>query len=558
MTSEANNLLWIGGQDQEEDAGEFQREMEAAGPSEFSPHLALGYDQARARLQDSKFGIIVLSLKAGDPQAVDLALRVQADAPGIPVVALFDSREEKLMSRVIRSGAQEAMLLDEARGPRLLRVLRHAVERHRFRKELFFLTDKYRRANEQLKEQVRVDPLTGLLNRRGLQEMLLWERKRSRRAPMEYAVMMLDVDDFKRVNDRWGHTMGDALLKELGQRLKAGLRESDYAARVGGDEFLLLLPQAGLEEGQRVAERVRLEVANARFGYPLAQLRMTVSLGLEIILPRSFSVEELVARARLALERSKRQGKNQVSTQMTRGADERGGEMLSGVLEALCEGDRFRVVKQPICRLRDGQRVGFELLSRLAVAGFESPADFFNLSEAANILTTVDRQCFSACMQESSRLPEQSLFHLNVFPSTLAKVPTEELLEAFPEGRGKDSYCLEISEQQILGGPGDLLEPVRTLKQAGVLVGLDGVGCGRSALENLFLLEPDVIKVDRALVKGISRSAEQQKMVQKLIKVSKALSAEVLAEGVENKQDLALDRNLGVQYGQGYFWGVPA
>jgi len=136
--------------------------------------------------------------------------------------------------------------------------------------------------------------------------------------------------------------------------------------------------------------------------------------------------------------------------------------------------------------------------------------------------------------------------------------PAGDLLEAFPSDRLDGAFCVEISEQQIIGDPLNLAEPVNALQQAGILIAFDDVGYGHSCLESLTLLEPNIIKIDKRCITGISTDPSRMRSLKRLLKVAGALGAQVVAEGIESRDDLDLVQCLGVQYGQGFLWAKPA
>ena len=141
--------------------------------------------------------------------------------------------------------------------------------------------------------------------------------------------------------------------------------------------------------------------------------------------------------------------------------------------------------------------------------------------------------------------------------STLINVPVQHLLDSLPPDSRKGSYCIEISEQQIIGDPSYLIPAVQALKKANVLVAIDDVGFGRSCLESLILFEPDIVKIDKKCVMGFSNDILRQGSFKRILKVADSLGTEVIAEGIESKDDLVLLKELGVKYGQGFLWGKP-
>ena len=144
-----------------------------------------------------------------------------------------------------------------------------------------------------------------------------------------------------------------------------------------------------------------------------------------------------------------------------------------------------------------------------------------------------------------------------MFPSTLAEIPVERLLEDFASAGKNISFCLEINEQQILRDPFYLIPSVMKLKNAGILIALDDYGFGHSSIETLVLLEPDIVKIDRKIINGISKDPRKCNSLERLLKIIASCKASVIAEGIETKEDLEVLRNLGVPYGQGFFMGKP-
>ncbi len=406
-----------------------------------------------------------------------------------------------------------------------------------------------------------LDPLTELLNRRGLQQTLSQEIQRARREGESLLALLVDLDDFKRVNDTLGYAVGDVVLKEVAQKLREALRATDHVARIGGDEFMVLLPDTRPAEGVRVAEKVRLAVSGSPVWVSSGEVvRVTASFGLVSVPLGLPTLDDLVSHAHMALHESKHAGKNQVffDHRKSTARVQTVREMRVDILTMLRRGDQLRVVLQPIFRLADRACIGYELLSRLAVETFSMPDDFFRLCLEANMLTQVDHQCFKTCLETAARLPDDVRRHLNLFPSTLINVSSRELFASLPEGARQDPFCIEISEQQIVGDPSYLAKPVEALKRSGVLIAVDDVGFGRTSLESLIFLEPHIIKIDKRCVQGIARDSSRIRSLTRLLQVAQALGTDVVAEGIESPEDLDALAGLGVPYGQGFLLGRPA
>ncbi|MBP9092787.1 EAL domain-containing protein [bacterium] len=412
-------------------------------------------------------------------------------------------------------------------------------------------------AHEQLDRLANVDFLTEVSNVRGLEQVLKAEDNRVGRSGGHLIAMLINCDDFHKINDAFGHSTGDIVLKEVAKRIKGTLRPSDHVARVGGDEFLVLLPDTQLAYGMRVAERIRVAIADTPLRGAQDVVHVSASLGLANLPLRIASVNEVVTLSRTALKRSKAGGKNKVSLARDHGLEKAEDDQPTpkSIVAQLCDSTQFRTVYQPIMDLNSEKIAGYEVLTRGPDGSFESPADFFRICIENNILTTVDLQCLQLCLEDAPNVGRNMRLHVNLFPSTLLETPVENLIKLFPQERNGTTYCLEISEQQFITEPGYLREAINALKQAGILVAIDDVGFGRSSLETLILLEPDLVKVDRKYVSGISVEPSKARLLRRLANVAKSLGAEIVAEGIEDRNDLPLLKEMGINYGQGFLWG---
>jgi diguanylate cyclase (GGDEF)-like protein len=412
-------------------------------------------------------------------------------------------------------------------------------------------------AHEQLDRLANVDFLTEVSNVRGLEQVLKAEDNRVGRSGGHLIAMLINCDDFHKINDAFGHSTGDIVLKEVAKRIKGTLRPSDHVARVGGDEFLVLLPDTQLAYGMRVAERIRVAIADTPLRGAQDVVHVSASLGLANLPLRIASVNEVVTLSRTALKRSKAGGKNKVSLARDHGLEKAEDDQPTpkSIVAQLLDSTQFRTVYQPIMDLNNEKIAGYEVLTRGPDGSFESPADFFRICIENNILTTVDLQCLQLCLEDAPNVGRNMRLHVNLFPSTLLETPVENLIKLFPQERNGTTYCLEISEQQFITEPGYLREAINALKQAGILVAIDDVGFGRSSLETLILLEPDLVKVDRKYVSGISVEPSKARLLRRLANVAKSLGAEIVAEGIEDRNDLPLLKEMGINYGQGFLWG---
>ncbi len=503
--------------------------------------------------------LVILDL--GLPDATDLEglERLRRCSAELPIIVLTGRNDDQLAAEALRRGAEDYLVKGHVDRFMLLRSIRYAMDRHQTVRDLARVTRELQQANATLERLTLLDPLTNLLNRRGLQQAVSRELANLQRTGTEVVVMLVDIDDFKRVNETFGHAVGDVALMEVARKLHGSIRETDYVGRLGGDEFLLLLPRTTGREVVHVAERTRLCIATTAIQHSAGTLTLTASIGTMMLTPDTPSLDEIVSRTHELLRRSKGRGKNRVSYS----AGEAEHLQARAIAQAdmcshLASGQFIRTVRQPIVRIADVNAVAYEFLSRYSNHMQEEPDNFFRICSEQNILTLVDHQCLRRALEASLALAPPIRFHMNVFPSTMISIPADHLLAEFPSPLPSSTYCLEISEQQIIGDPSHLLGPVRTLRAAGMMIAVDDVGYGNSCLESLVVLEPEVMKIDKRCVIGVAGNDERVRHLRRLIELGEGLGAEVIVEGVENAADLNVIRELGVAYAQGFYWGRPA
>ncbi|MGD9681788.1 MAG: EAL domain-containing protein [Candidatus Obscuribacterales bacterium] len=421
-------------------------------------------------------------------------------------------------------------------------------------KKVAILEQELEAVRGELDRLARVDYLTEVLNLKGLEHAIRIEENRMGRGGGHMVTILINCDNFKKINDSLGIASGDSILKDVARRITGVLRPSDHVARVGGDEFVVLLPDTQLAYGLRVAERIRMSVSDIPVHNARDVVEVTVSIGVATMPAAVTSVEEVLAIARPALKRSKEQGKNRVSLGRS-GSDREDPSIKEELAEKLTNVGNYRTVFQPIVDLHGETVAGFEILSRGPEGAFENPADFFRVCVENNMLTTVDLQCLKLCIGMAADVAEGMRVHINLFPSTILATPTDNLLALFPEDRGGRTFCIEISEQHFVGDIITLSEKMSGLRQAGIMVAIDDLGFGRSSLESLIALEPDVVKVDRKYVVGVSRDQAKLRLLKRLANVAKSQGAEIVAEGIEDRDDMPVLQELGIHFGQGFLWG---
>lgn len=415
------------------------------------------------------------------------------------------------------------------------------------------------------RELAHTDPLTGLANRRGLLRAL-----QSRRPGCSYVLLTLDLDGFKQVNDTRGHDVGDAVLLEVGRRLRQNLRPGDVAARLGGDEFAVLM-WTGLLEGRRVAERLR-EVLSRPYLAGATPLVLSASIGLAGR-GSDASLAGLLRNADLALRYAKQRGKNRVEL-YDLGYDRRTRRRstLEYELRGVIDRGELRLAFQPVVAIPALCPVGAEALLRWhhPMLGNVRPYEFIPLAEESGMISELGGWVLrEACRQLSRWLGagHDVWLSVNVSPLEL-DVPSyaQRVIEALrvhdvPPQR----LVLEITEHAMATDVDEFARRLCSLRSTGVRIALDDFGAGYSSLGQLRRLPIDLLKIDQSLVAitddgwtaGDVRSAS---MVDVVVRLGHRLGLEVIAEGVSNEAELGTITKAGCRFGQGqlFGWGVPA
>ena len=425
-----------------------------------------------------------------------------------------------------------------------------------------------KRAEEQLVQRAFSDSLTGLANRALLLDRLGRALKRRSRHPdYLFAVLFLDLDRFKLVNDSLGHNVGDELLRAVARRLKKCLRsQEDTVARLGGDEFTMFLEDIKDEtDATRVAERIHKEL-RISFQVDGHEVFTTSSIGIALSSTGYTQPEDLLRDADTAMYRAKALGKacySMFDTAMHKRAVAL--LQLDHDLRRALEQKEFRLHYQPIVLLETVEVLGLEALLRWEhpERGLVPPAEFIPLAEETRLIIPIGRWVLEeACRQVrawQAQFGADVPVNVNLSGKQLSQRDlvdqiTQILQEFSLDGR---SLKLEITESMIMEDIESVITTLRQLKALGIQSSMDDFGTGYSSLSYLHRLPIDVIKIDRSFVSGSRSGVEKPEVVRTIITLARDLGMDVVAEGIETAEQLAQLRALGCKYGQGYLFSKP-
>jgi len=420
------------------------------------------------------------------------------------------------------------------------------------------------RAEQRLTHQATHDALTGLPNRPHLLDRLAAAIERARHGDGQaFAVLFLDLDRFKLVNDSIGHAAGDELLIEVARRITTTVRSNDVVSRLGGDEFAVLMEYADGEENIRELSQRLLSVLARPMWVAGRELYPSASLGIAVWHPRYRNGEELLRDADAAMYRAKEQGRDRCAMfdEAMREAAMHSLDLQADLRRAINNRD-FLPFYQPIMRLDDGEVVGYEALLRWQHErrGLLTPPDFINLGEDSGLIEQVDWLIYEQVVRQIARGGE-GYVSVNVSPRHFRSPDFADRLLAMFEAQGADPSRLrvEITEVALLDDAPRTLRTLSTLRQHGILAQLDDFGTGFSALSYLHRFPISVLKIDRSFIAGIGDEGRPESLglVRAILALARTLSIDTIAEGIETEEQRQALLELGCSFGQGYLLGRP-
>jgi diguanylate cyclase (GGDEF)-like protein len=406
------------------------------------------------------------------------------------------------------------------------------------------------RQREHLRHQAATDGLTGLLNHRGTQERLRREIEAAAASSRPLSVAIVDLDHFKRINDSHGHGEGDKVLAATAAKLRSVVREGDAVGRLGGEEFVLVLPGVAGEAAAEAAERARTALGDIVVG----RRRLESSAGVATFPEDAREAAELLAHADAALYAAKHAGRRQtrryarnLAARPSR-ADER-TEVEALLRRGVAAID---MVFQPVLELATGRVCGYEALARINGDPVRRPDQWFAQAHRAGLGAELEALALRAALAVPGR-PPGTFLALNVSPGALL-APT--VADALPPNLA--GYVIELTEHELFSAEDSLEECLAALRGRGARVALDDAGAGYAGLQQLIRVAPDILKIDRSLVHGAHSDASRYALLEALVSFAGTTGAAVCGEGVEDLDDLRALADLDATYAQGYALARPA
>ncbi len=428
-----------------------------------------------------------------------------------------------------------------------------------------------RKLSKQLSWNASHDTLTGLINRREFEVQTAAVLHSAKEDNHVHALLYMDLDQFKIVNDTCGHTAGDLLLQLLAKMLQTQMRDSDILARLGGDELGVLLPHCPPDQALLIADQLRQSIKNFRFVWDHHTFELGVSIGLVEINHHSKSMTELLIAADQACYLAKERGRNRVHLYQESDLRlaRRQGEMqwVSRLNEAF-EHQYFRLYAQPIVGLGRHDETHDEVLIRIQPAKGDLilPGAFIPAAERYDMMTAIDRWVIRAVCRHVQRTrggpgeppPAPAQYSVNLSGSSLSDEGLHDyIIEQFAEhGIAPEQICFEITETAVIANLIKAQDFMAGLKALGCRFSLDDFGSGLSSFAYLKALPVDFLKIDGVFIRDIANNAINRAMVKAINEVGHVMGISTVAEYVEDEPTLAVVRELGLDYAQGYAVGT--
>jgi diguanylate cyclase (GGDEF)-like protein len=514
---------------------------------------------AEAHLAAHAADIILLDLGLPDAQGLEAIRRAHAAAPGVPVVVLTGLDDESLAVQALQQGAQDYLIKGQIETRGLLRSLRYAIERKTMESAALAMA-------RQMAHSAEHDFLTGLPNRMLLNDRVGQAIALAARHVKKVAVLFLDLDGFKHINDSLGHQVGDKLLQSIAKRLVDCIRGSDSVSRQGGDEFVVLLLELEHAEDAAVTARRMLQAVAQPHSIGQHDLHVTASIGVSVYPDDGLDADTLIKNADTAMYQAKENGRRSFQffkPAMNVRAVER--QFIEEGLRGALERQEFALHYQPKVNLTTGAITGAEALIRWThpARGSISPADFIPVAEDCGLILPIGawvlrEACAQARIWMDAGLPVASMA-VNVSAMEFrAENFLENLFAVLAEtGLDPKSLELELTESVLMKHAASAAAILQTLRESGIRVTVDDFGTGYSSLSYLRKFPVDALKIDQSFIRQISSAGNDTVIVKAVIGMGRSLKLRVIAEGVEKLEELAFLRAYRCDEAQGYYFSRP-
>ena len=533
------------------DATHYQRLLEEENHDFSQVHCIRNLKEAFDYLMDHLPGCCILDYRFDNGSAKSLLedlQKVKGEIP-CPIVISTGQGDEKLAAELMRLGVQDYLVKDGLTSSELLRALNHAVKTFSLQRQLQMLALR--------------DPLTGLLNRSIFMDRLEQAFNEGRRYRRKFALICLDLDHFKHVNDTFGHQAGDFLLRTVADKIANLVRNTDSVARLGGDEFGVLLPEADKKQADIVARKLVDTLSNSVTWQETA-LVISPSVGVTCFPGRAVSHEDLMREADVALYRAKNSGRAQHAAYSSE-LDEKHKRLnaLAKALPRALLNNALQIAYQPVIHVSSGMCSHVEALLRWPFEGkWVPPLEIIDLVLDKKMGEFFHQWLFDetlAQLKKWQQLQPTLGMAINI-PANLChdRRVLNKLFSAIKEhGIKPHQVILEVTETRLMKNPDLTRQHLLELAEYGVRIAIDDFGTGYSSMEYLASLPCSMLKIDQRFFLNLEYKEKNIKIIEAISALAHGLDLTVVAEGIENESLFEVAKNYGCDYAQGYWLGKP-
>ncbi len=521
---------------------------------------ALTVDEGLSLYRASTFDLILLDYRMPQRDGIEMIveLRNEPKDASTAIVMMSASENEELALDCIKAGAQDFLVKSEISETRLRRAILHATARFELEKQLYL-------TYQQVKQLAETDALTGLSNRYIFDESLKQAITNNHRSKHKLALILFGLDNFKYVNDTFGHDAGDELLQRIVGRTQSCLRGNEQFARLGGDEFAIIIGNlTSIETASQVAQRIiNVLVAPIKIGNN--DIHVTVSLGIAVHPDNGGTSEELFKHADIAMYRAKKQGKNQMcffEFEMQKQFMSR--VVIERELREAIHTEQLQLFYQPVITLETGEVKGFEALIRWVNNGTtRSPDDFIPVAEDSGLINPLGLKIIDEAL---SSVSEWNKKHNKTFTIAI-NISSKQLMDQLLVDKLRESIEvyqlnpemieLEITETALLDDTDAVSDTIHQLHNLGCKLALDDFGTGYSSISHLRQFPISVVKIDKSLMPTSEEDAKHIALVKGLTSMVSILNLDIVAEGIEYPHQAELCQQLKINRVQGYYYSKP-